>query len=118
MPMKPLKPCSHVGCTKLVAGRYCPGHEADAGVSDKVYDQTRRTGHDFYTSARWQRFRRRVLRGCPICRECSIAVATEVHHLQPVKLDAESKLVLENCVGLCKSCHSRLSTGERIMHGR
>ena len=88
---------------------------------------TKRTGRDAdprrtlkLNGAAWQRLRKSVLNGEPMCRECTregrTVLATEVDHLDgnPGNNDAT------NLNPLCRSHHSRKTAadhGKRVVHG-
>ena len=60
----------------------------------------------------WLRLRSRYLAAKPTCNDCR-RLATEVHHIKPIRDYPELRLVWENLMGLCKSCHSkRTARGE------
>ena len=111
MPYKSRRPCGHPGCPALVeAGtRYCPEHR-------RQYNRRANAAH---YDRRWRKISAAYLARHPLCAECQragrLTPATETHHIMPVDrggTDAES-----NLMGLCKSCHSRISM-EELRHGR
>lgn len=59
----------------------------------------------FYLSKPWRQLRQMVLREQPLCMDCKIKQATEVHHIKERKAFPDLALVRENLVGLCHSCH-------------
>ena len=107
MPYKPAKPCSHPGCPKLVAGRFCEEHAAQ---SNREYNQHhRRPGSNKIYGGRWRTIRNLYIAKHPLCEECLAAGrhvrADEVHHIIPVAqggVHAE-----ENLMALCRSCHAK-----------
>jgi 5-methylcytosine-specific restriction protein A len=103
----PLRPCRQTGCAELVAAGYCPEHKA---ASDKRWRGTAASrGYD----AAWRRFREWFLGRHPLCHDCEREPSTEVHHILKVAEHPELRLEESNCLGLCKSCHSRrTSLGE------
>lgn len=72
-----------------------------------------------YGSAHWQRLRRLVLSGEPLCRECArqgrITAATEVDHI--VALSHGGADEQANLQPLCKSCHSAKTLREHVAQG-
>jgi len=111
MPYKSRRPCGYPGCPALVeAGtRYCPEHR-------KIYNRRDNSAH--YDS-RWRRISKLYLAAHPLCAECQragrLTPATETHHIIPVLAGGSDRD--ENLMGLCKSCHSRISL-EEIRNGR
>ena len=108
MPYKNRRPCCHPGCPELVESgeRYCPAHR-------RLIYQTRRTANEHY-DRRWRKISALHLARHPLCAECQragrLTSATETHHIIAVAdggTDAE-----DNLMGLCKSCHSRITLEE------
>lgn len=65
----------------------------------------------FYTSAKWKRFRKRVLiRDDYTCQRCKrygrLTPAREVHHIKHLEEFPELAYDPANCVSLCKGCHN------------
>ncbi len=65
-------------------------------------------------SRRWQRFRRSMLSKWPVCERCGYRVATEVHHLESVRLRRDLAFVEEACRCLCHGCHVEAHKAGRI----
>ena len=64
-------------------------------------------------SAAWQHLRAHFLARHPICGACGAALATQVHHLQPVERRPDLALDWDNLVPVCTTCHARCNTLER-----
>ena len=64
-------------------------------------------------SAAWQHLRAHFLARHPICGACGAALATQVHHLQPVGKRPDLALVWENLAPVCSACHARCNANER-----
>ena len=65
----------------------------------------------FYRSAKWKRFRRRIMsRDDFTCQRCKrygrITPAREVHHIKHLEDFPELAFDPKNCVSLCKACHN------------
>lgn len=56
--------------------------------------------------SRWQTFRAWFLLHHPICNDCGVAPATDVHHEQPLREAPERQYDESNCSALCHSCHA------------
>ena len=64
-------------------------------------------------SAAWQHLRAHFLARHPICGACGAALATQVHHLQPVGKRPDLALVWENLAPVCSACHGDCNARER-----
>lgn len=58
----------------------------------------------------WQRLRRMVLAGQPVCADCQRAPATEVDHIVSKRKGGTDDR--SNLIGLCCSCHSKKTCRE------
>ena len=102
MPRKPKRPCSYLGCPKLV---------------DKQYNEYGRDNltKNFYKTPEWLHARKQQLNQHPFCAECLKAGkrtrATMVDHIVPIKQGGE-RFAPSNLQSLCWSCHSRKSAQE------
>ena len=116
MPRKPLKPCAHPGCPKLVDGRFCPAHDKQ---DMREYNRYRR---DPETRKRyggaWRKIRARYIAKHPLCEWCEtagrITPAREIHHILP--LSEGGTHVEENLMALCTACHSGITLAENNRH--
>jgi 5-methylcytosine-specific restriction protein A len=115
MPSKPLRPCSHVGCPKLVSSGKCDEHKT---AEHRHYNRYVRDDESkkFYNSARWRQVRVGKMRLNPLCEECQrngqITAGVLVDHIVPWK-DGGSKLDLSNLQTLCTACHNKKGLKER-----
>jgi 5-methylcytosine-specific restriction protein A len=107
MPSKPLRPCRHPGCTRLVPDGYCAEHRpapADRGEESKAWRW-------MYRTAAWKSLRSEQLLAEPWCRECARqgrrVRATDVDHIRDHKGDWGLFTDRSNLQSLCHSCHSR-----------
>lgn len=74
----------------------------------------------FYKSKQWKRKREIILRRDEYqCQECrrygKVTPATTVHHIFPLEIYPELKLVNDNLISLCNKCHESMHnriTGE------
>ena len=71
----------------------------------------------FYSSARWRRLAAMVLRRQPICTDCQREPSTVVHHDKPRRDYPDLAYDIDNLIGLCASCHSRLEARLRATGG-
>lgn len=112
MPSKPLHPCRHPGCTKLVAGKYCEKHRRDANAKSRA--ATAR--HAMYLKPEWKRLRATQLLREPWCRECAKrgrrVRATDVDHVIPHDGNEQLFTDKNNLQSLCHACHSRKTMAE------
>lgn len=123
MARKPKRPCSFPMCLNLTHERYC-NHHADKAKQDQEerekerhrrYDHLKRDqkAATFYKSKAWERARQQALmRDHGLCQHClrekRIASADMVHHIKPVRLFWDLRLVLSNLVSLCNRCHAKI----------
>lgn len=107
MPLRAPSPCSSPGCPALAVERgRCAQHRRVNTRSSAAL------GYGYG----WQQKRARFLREHPICEECRVVPATEVHHLLP-KRDGGSDDPM-NLSALCVRCHSRLTMMDTRRAGR
>lgn len=67
----------------------------------------------FYKSQKWKRKREIILRRDEYqCQECrrygKVTPATTVHHIFPLEIYPELKLVNDNLISLCNKCHESM----------
>lgn len=122
MPNRSKKPCSHPRCPKLVPGgqTYCDEHQKEeSSRRNEQYDRYERDEKlsKFYSSARWQKVRKKQLKQQPLCESCLEEGRTEqadvVDHIVPVKVDWSLRLRLDNLQSLCRSHHQKKSAKDR-----
>jgi len=123
LPSRALRPCKDRDCTALTNDKtgYCPEHimlveefkKQQWREQDKHRDSSHKRGYD----STWEKLRKVFLRENPLCHDCiqheRITPAKEVHHIKKVREYPSLRLVKDNLMGLCKSCHSsRTAKGE------
>jgi len=103
MPIRPLKPCRHPGCSNLTNDTYCNEHSK---IHQRPSAQER--GYD----SRWRKRSKLFLKAYPLCVEClkqnKITPSTVVDHIiphsgDPVLMWDEAN----NWQALCKRCHDK-----------
>ncbi len=109
MPTAALTPCTAVGCFELVDSGRCARHSQQR-------EQQRGSRHQRGYDGKWDRFRRAYINAHPLCSDClttgHTTPASEVHHIHKLR-DGGDRLNPDNCMPLCKQCHSiRTSRGE------
>lgn len=118
MTTKPLRPCRHAGCCKLVSDGYCDAHRP----RDDRRSEESRVWRWMYTTPEWRDDLRpaQLLRE-PWCRECARhgrrVRATDVDHIVDHKGDWERFCDRSNLESLCHSCHSRKTAREMAQNG-
>lgn len=106
--------CKHSTCPAIIPQYgYCDKHRPqenkDRAERDKRYDETRdKEVIAFYNSSAWKATRQQQLAVEPFCQQCLKAIATDVHHVIPVKESKELRLDYGNLMSLCGECHKRL----------
>jgi 5-methylcytosine-specific restriction protein A len=105
MPSRPLRPCNHPGCRKLVQSGYCEDHKKDI----KQYDRFRGTAAERGYDNKWQVYRKSYLQVHPLCIECMkekrIEPATVIDHIIPHKGNMVLFWDHNNHQSLCKRHH-------------
>jgi 5-methylcytosine-specific restriction enzyme A len=102
MPWVPPPPCRVPRCPlRAVYRGLCAVHTRDLRSA-----RAQASGDGFYRTAAWRAFRAWFLAAHPICRDCD-QPANEVHHVQARRTHPDLTFVEENCIGLCKACHSK-----------
>src|SRR2546425_11602941 len=88
-----LRPCTHPGCTALVAAGRCAVHER---VRQQAIDARRGSSNDRGYTSRWQKVRATYLRQHPLCQceECGegklrARAAIIVDHIVPHRGDQQ-----------------------------
>lgn len=109
MPTLAMRPCSHPGCTALVArGSRCGAH---------VRTQTETNYRRWYQTDKWKQIRRAQLLKEPWCALClrkdQWVQATDVDHIQPHRGN-ESLFYAGPFQSLCHRCHSSKTRREVI----
>lgn len=112
MPYKPKRPCSHPGCPKLTAGRFCEEHDKQETKRYEKYDRDPEMKKRYGRT--WKRIRDRYITLHPLCERCQkqgkIVKADEVHHIKPLSQGGSHDF--ENLMSLCTSCHSEITARE------
>jgi len=100
--------CGSGGCLTLVTdARLCPVHAAEHAAREKFRRDP------WYSRVAWKVVRGYKLRHFPICEDCKIAPATEVHHVDKSWRKTRDWTLFiggvngSNLLALCKECHSR-----------
>ncbi len=103
---------------------HCPNEAKTKGRCAKHAYKEHKYQHDpirqkLYQSKEWKAFRLRRLAMNPICEECELADALDVHHIKPLvsgNLELHEVFTIEGTACLCKPCHSRATMQE--VHSR
>ena len=116
MPYKKQHVCNKVGCNNLTRNRYCKEHEyielEQRKNYNKKYNATRTDDKEqaFYKTTGWKQARKAALvRDNYLCQDCMkmgyIVPAQTVHHIIPIKIMWQLRLIIDNMICLCESCH-------------
>ena len=104
--------CAAHPCPNLVGKgeRFCPEHQQQETVAagKKITDP-------FYSTARWQRFRKWYRAQHPLCEKCG-GVGHLVDHIKEIK-DGGALLDENNVQTLCRKCHAGKTMAERQKRG-
>ena len=110
-PKKPCLKCKRV----LTTTTYCPECEVKADAlkketSDK-YDTKRGTSKQRGYDSVWSDLRNKKIATDSLCEMClkskRYVIAVLVHHIKTVERYPELRLVWDNLMSLCHSCHER-----------
>ena len=121
------KICQFSGCNEMAetGHTYCAKHLLESqkkhkewleNHKKKPFENATRTNN--YNSAEWRRLRREVLKrdGYQCCQCGATAEESgyplEIHHIIPPKGNKKLFYNIDNCVTLCKCCHSRITQQE------
>lgn len=118
MPLKKLHKCNKLGCNNLTRNRFCKEHEyierEERKAINRRYNQTRTDDREqaFYKTTGWKQARKAALaRDNYLCQDCLkmgyIVPAATVHHIIPIKIMWQLRLIIDNMVCLCESCHQQ-----------
>ena len=117
MPSRALKICKDRDCNLLTNDKtgYCPGHihlvEELKKQYWRKYDQCRESSRKRGYDSTWDKLRNQFLMKNPLCHDCllkgTITPANEVHHVKKLREHPELRLVSDNLMSLCRSCHCR-----------
>lgn len=109
----PLKACAR--CGKIHEWNNCTVPVVDRYKRKDTYQRT------FRGSASWKRKRSEILkRDRYVCRLCLhrgrlTTHNLEVHHIVPVELNQDLKLVDDNLISVCADCHREVEGKEEYM---
>lgn len=102
MPMSPLKPCPHPGCSQLTSGGRCEQHKRKAWERDEKPKRMR--------GRRLQKEREAGLRRNPICQVCHREPSSIRDHVTP--LAEGGKDDSSNIQYICVDCHDKKTQEE------
>ena len=120
--------CNYSSCNEMAepGHTYCAKHLAESQKKHeewlknhnkkKPFENAVRTNS--YNNAEWRALRKEVLkRDGYCCCQCGATAAEsgfplEIHHIIPPKGNKELFFDINNCVTLCKVCHSRITQEE------
>lgn len=99
------RPCAAPGCGALVESGYCATH---AATLRQHYEERRGSSAQRGYDGAWRRFRKYFLADPEnvVCADCKRKPSAEVHHVKKIAEFPELRLEPNNCVALCKACHS------------
>jgi len=118
MPLKKQHKCNKLGCNNLTRNRFCKEHEyiqiQERKTIDKRYNQVRTDDKEqaFYKTTGWKQARKSALaRDNYLCQDCMklgyVVPAQTVHHIIPIKVMWQLRLIIDNMICLCESCHQQ-----------
>lgn len=109
MASSPPRPCTYVGCGRLVhgGGSRCPAHARIE--TDKFNDRRRGSRHQRGYGSAWDKLREQImLRDKGVCQPCwKLGKATPAHAVDHIKAKHEGGT--DDCTNLqaiCRACHA------------
>ena len=122
------KICNYSGCNEMAVEHhiYCAKHLVESQKKHEEWLKNHNKKKPFenavrsnnYNNAEWRNLRKAVLeRDNYQCRQCGATAAEsgyplEIHHIIPAKGNKELFYNMDNCVALCKFCHSTITQEE------
>lgn len=112
MSLRPKKPCTYAGCTKLTndGSSRCELHKVEPRTRNRNNDHTAMYNYQ------WKKIRSRYLKENPLCVYCMkegiVEPATVVDHIKAHKGDKDVFWDFMNWQALCKSCHDTKTSTE------
>lgn len=113
--------CKSKNCYELTRNEsgYCDLHSEEFETKEKErrkrfverYNKENKY-NKFYWSQKWKRLREYVLcRDNYLCQDClknnEITEATDVHHIEKIRLAWDKRYDPDNCISLCSECHKK-----------
>ena len=123
MPIRPLKPCAYISCSRLVTPghRFCAPHlKRERAHYDGKRDKDTRALYNY----RWNKYSKQYIKNnplcvCPECREKKYPLPSEVvDHIKPHKGDYELFWDETNHQAMAKVCHDKKTAIEDGGWGR
>ena len=77
---------------------------------NRYYDDKRRDARSkaFYNSPAWRMLSHTVLQRDEYrCQICHDEIASEVHHVEPIRTAWDRRLDPTNCISICTACHNK-----------
>lgn len=108
MPSKPRRPCTAAGCPREAV------YHGKCAIHAKEFERQRGTSTARGYDKEWRKIRAAYLVAHPICEVCGKALATEVHHKNPLPPRGTGTHDWLNLQARCKPCHSRRTLEESV----
>ena len=120
------KICVSRGCDELAepGGSHCADHLARIEANKKASREKAKLSPEakararLYSTAAWRTARDAYLKQNPMCVHCDElglwVEATDVDHIEPIRINSARAWDRTNWQGLCHSCHSRKTARERL----
>ena len=110
------KICSYPSCNNLIDKneRYCKTHQIPKKTAP--FQNAVRTNENLYSTAKWRRLKRQILKENPYCSRCGIGEkdsVLEVHHIIPPRGAEDLFFDENNLISICQQCH-RIITAQEI----
>ena len=124
MAVRRLMECKNRRCINLTRNEfgYCDEHISEYETKEKqrrkkfieIYNKKNKY-NQFYGSIKWKKLRAYVLvRDNYLCQEClkkdNLTEATDVHHIEKIRLSWDKRYDADNCISVCHECHRKLDS--------
>lgn len=117
MPQRAGSACTRHGCPGIVRDRVCSVCGPRVSQWRRQQDAERGNATDRGYDWRWQQVRALKVQRNPVCERCAkqgvTSVTFDVHHIVPIRVAPELRLVMSNLMSVCRQCHAELEAEAR-----
>ena len=96
------------GCGAVVKGKCSKCESKKKHFEDYFRESAQDRGYDY----QWRKLSKRFRAHNPLCMRCKkngkVTVADDVHHIKPIKTHPSLRLVWDNLMSVCRTCHREI----------